>query len=65
MHGDAIIPFNEVVFRDGRPVICVNTWNHMFGIDPSFELEEMLLIKDYEVSEGTRYDAEVEYSFLY
>ncbi|ACR79301.1 hypothetical protein Kole_0582 [Kosmotoga olearia TBF 19.5.1] len=65
LHGDAIIPFNEVVFRDGRPVICVNTWNHMFGIDPSFELEEMLLIKDYEVSEGTRYDAEVEYSFLY
>ncbi len=65
LHGSAYFQANEVEFINGRPIIYINTWNHMFGIKRSFCKENEILINDYPASIGTRADAEVTYSWRY
>lgn len=65
LHGSAQFAANKLSFIDERPVIYVNTWNHMFGIEPSFDKTKEKLLFDYPVAQGSRLDAERKYSWLY
>ena len=63
LHGTAILMAEELIFIDGRPLIYVNTWNHMFGVRPSFDSKDEKLIFDYNLSQGGRQDSEKKYSW--
>jgi len=63
LHGSAVLMPNVITFVDERPLIFVNTWNHMFGVVPSFDRANEILLLDYLVTEGTRKDAEHKYSW--
>ncbi|OAA30996.1 hypothetical protein AT15_08450 [Kosmotoga arenicorallina S304] len=65
LHGSAKFTADEMDFINGRPVIYINTWNHMFGIKPSFDTGKEKLFFDYPVSQGNRLEAERKYSWLY
>ena len=63
LHGSAVVPYEEFEIEDGRPIVFVNTWNHMFSerepVGPS------VLIYDYPVYRGTRETAEKFFSFKF
>ena len=63
LHGSAVLMPDVITFVDGRPLIFINTWNHMFGVIPSFDRANETLLSDYPVTEGTRSDAEHKYSW--
>lgn len=65
LHGSAVFESGEISFIYGRPIIYVNTWNHMFGINPSFDTTEEIMLYRYPHSTGSREDAEKKYSWLY
>ncbi|MBN2220345.1 MAG: hypothetical protein JW697_08725 [Kosmotogaceae bacterium] len=65
LHGSAVLMPNLITFVDERPLIFVNTWNHMFGVIPSFDRTNEMMLSNYLVTEGTRWDAEHEYSWHY
>lgn len=63
LHGSAYITADEILFLEQRPVVYVNTWNHMFGPKPSFDLNAETLLFEYPLSPGGRDAAEVKYSW--
>ncbi|MFO7882712.1 MAG: hypothetical protein R6U52_09270 [Kosmotogaceae bacterium] len=65
LHGSASFTSDEITFIDERPVIYVNTWNHMFGVEPSFYTKQEIIIYKYPLSKGKRENAENKYSWLY
>jgi len=62
LHGTITLPAKTFEFKDGRIVIFVNTWNHMFSNKPSKSVK-YVEISDYKISKGTREDAEKVYSW--
>ncbi|AKI97276.1 hypothetical protein [Kosmotoga pacifica] len=65
LHGSASFTATEITFIDGRPLIYVNTWNHMFGVRASFDKKYEKMIFDYPITRGGRLEAERKYSWLY
>ncbi|TYB95192.1 MAG: hypothetical protein FXF54_04810 [Kosmotoga sp.] len=63
LHGSAYFSASEVEFINERQIIYVNTWNHMFSIEPAFSYDDEILIYDYPTSKGTRANSEVKYSW--
>lgn len=63
LHGSAYITADEILFLEQRPVVYVNTWNHMFGPKPSFDRNAETLLFEYPLSPGGRDAAEVKYSW--
>lgn len=60
-HHSAEIPWDQFDLEDGRPVLYVNTWNHLFSNDPSNGCLGHRLVGDYPVYQGSR--AEVQRHF--
>ena len=57
-HHSAEIPFDQFDLEDGRPVLYVNTWNHLFSNDPTNGCDDHRLVGDYPVYLGTRADVQ-------
>ena len=53
-HLSATIPWEHFDLDDGRPVLHVNTWNHLFSNEPNNGCERHRLVTDYPVFEGSR-----------
>ncbi len=49
---------SEFEIVDGRPIIYVNTWNHLFSASNNNPNKQLIEIRDYPVYSGTR--AEIE-----
>jgi len=64
LHESISLPGNVFEFKNGRIMIFINTWNHMFSNKPLKNMK-YIEISDYKVSEGTRKDAEKIYSWRY
>ena len=61
LHGDADVPYENFEFDGKRPIIFVNTWNHMFS--EREPIGQSVLIYDYPSYRGTREKAEKYFSF--
>lgn len=57
-HHSAEIPWDRFDLEDGRPVLYVNTWNHLFSNDPSNGCDDHRLVGDYPVYLGSRADVQ-------
>jgi len=62
LHGTITLPAKAFEFKNGRIVIFVNSWNHMFSNKPLKNVK-YVEISDYRISKGTREDAERIYSW--
>lgn len=65
LHGSAVLMIQFITFLEDRPIVFVNTWNHMFGVMPSFDRATEILFLDYVLTDGKRIDAERKYSWHY
>ena len=59
-HHTADIPIAKFRLIDGRPVVYVNTWNHLFAETNTNPKLTLLTIRDYPLREGSRQDAEAQ-----
>ena len=57
-HHSAEIPWDQFDLEDGRPVLYVNTWNHLFSNDPNNGCLDHRLVADYPVYQGSRADVQ-------
>ena len=57
-HLSAVVRLDAFEQRDGRPVIYVNTWNHMFSQRDNNPGLELVTISAYPVYQGDREDCE-------
>jgi hypothetical protein len=60
-HLDATVPIGDFARAGDRPVICINTWNHMFGPRTTNADRPAVRVSDYPIYHGSR--AEVEALF--
>lgn len=65
LHASGVLMPNSITCIDGRPLIFINTWNHMFGVIPSFDRASEVFLFNYHLAEGNRSDAEHKYSWHY
>lgn len=64
LHSSMIILGEEFEISNGRPLIYINTWNHMFSNEPSFHVSE-LIVSEYAIINGTREDGERKHSWIW
>ncbi len=57
-HLSATIPWEQFDLEDGRPVLHVNTWNHLFSNQPTNGCSRHRLVSDYPVYRGSRADVQ-------
>lgn len=57
-HFSAEIPYDEFHREGTRPVIYVNTWNHLYSNKAGLETGNGTMIRDYPSYQGTRRDVE-------
>ena len=60
-HHSATIPAREFDFEGARPVLHVNTWNHLFGERSTNPGARHRLVRDYPVRRGTRAELQALY----
>lgn len=64
-HENGVFPRAEFELRGGRPVLYVNTWNHLFGPRPTNPDLEQVAVADYPVYAGSRADCEALFEAVY
>jgi len=63
-HETATIPLSEFQTQDGRVVVWVNVWNHLFGPKNNNPTMEMVAQGEYVCSRGTRAETDARYAGL-
>ena len=64
-HLSATIPWEHFDLEDGRPVLHVNTWNHLFSNEGTNGCERHRLVTDYPVYLGSRGDVQRQFDTVW
>lgn len=64
-HLDKVVAWSAFTFEGERPVIFVNTWNHMFGETTTNPGLPVTYVRDYPLYEGSRADVERFFEAVY